>query len=241
MPIRPSHKGRALPVATLASLLLAPSALAGPDWDEPSSSDAGNEASTAQVITTEGSISTIRGKLGGSGLVSGDFQDLFIVNIVNPGAFSISTFSEDGGFANFDPMLFVFSLDGIGPGAKAEALLGNDNFLANSNAARIGSQSNDGTGTAITAPGLYIIGISSFSSSPNNIFGESIFGTKLFEPGLVVGPSAGLNSTTLGGWTPGSQAGEYLIRVTGAAGVQIPAPAGIAVLALAGLAHRRRR
>jgi hypothetical protein len=233
--------GRAASAAALSSALLASTAFAGPDWDEPTFGDAGNEAGTAQIITTDGSVNTIRGKLGGNGLLAGDFQDLFVVNIVDPGAFSISTRLEDGGFADFNPMLFLFRLDGLGKGAKAEALLGNDDFSANSTAARIGSQSNDGSGAAVTQAGLYVIGISGFASFPLNDFGESLFGTKLFETGLVVGPDGGLNGVTLGGWSADGQAGEYVIRITGATGVAIPAPGALALLGCAGLVRRRRR
>lgn len=236
---RPSLAGRALPSVALASLLLAQPALAGPDWDEPTSTDAGNSASTAQVITTDGSISTIRGKLGGSGLLAGDFQDLFVVKITDPGAFSISTLSADGGFTTFNPMLFVFRYGGSGDDAKARAILGNDDFFAGSNAARVESRANDGSGAAITEAGLYIIGISAFASVPTNSFGEPLFGSNLFTPGVIAGPAGGLNDLTLGGWTDATEGGEYIIRITGAAGV--PAPGALAVLALAGLAGRRRR
>ena len=216
---------RAVVVPSLFLIALATTssvALCGPDWDEGAHGDAGSTASTAQVITTAGTVNTVRGSLTAN-LLGGDYQDMY----------------ADGGSATFNPLLYAFRVEGFGDTAHAFAMLGNNIAMAGVVGARLGPIANDNSGVRLTEAGYYAIAISGFSSRPTNAFGESLFGSNIFGAGNLVGPADGLNNLGLAGWDSDGQTGEYLLHLSGITGV--PAPGAIALLGLAGLISRRRR
>ncbi len=112
--------------ALLALLVCATIAEAGPEWveDDLGGGDAGNDRPGAQITRGTGSLSTIGGQLGG--LTSGspvgfgdipsidDFEDVYVINIINANAFTASIASFFGGDADFDARLFLFDENGIG-------------------------------------------------------------------------------------------------------------------------------
>ncbi len=232
---------RAVVVPSLFLIALATTssvALCGPDWDEGAHGDAGSTASTAQVITTAGTVNTVRGSLTAN-LLGGDYQDMYVIYVASPTSFSVSTLTADGGSATFNPMLYAFRYEGFGETAHASAMLGNNIAMAGVVGARLGPIANDNSGVRLTEAGYYAIAISGFSSRPTNAFGESLFGSNIFGAGNLVGPADGLNNLGLAGWDSDGQTGEYLLHLSGITGV--PAPGAIALLGLAGLISRRRR
>ena len=83
-------------LSVVSSLSLSAAAIAGPDWDE-GPNDAGSTLDTSQTITTDGSLTSIRGKLGGPGLLAGDYQDCFMIRVSDPTVFSVTTAPGAGG------------------------------------------------------------------------------------------------------------------------------------------------
>ncbi len=212
--------------------------LAGPDWDEGTQGDAGSTASTAQVITTTGTVNTVRGSLG-QNLLGGDFQDMYVIYVASPTSFSVSTLAADGGSASFNPMLYAFRYEGFGANAQAIAMLGNNIAMPGMVGARLGPNANDSSGVRLTEPGYYAIAISGYASRPTNAFGDTLFGANIFGAGNLVGPADGLSNIVLAGWDSDGQTGEYVMHLSGITGV--PAPGAVALLGLAGLIGRRRR
>ena len=67
----------------------------GPEWKE--NGDAGSNPTTAQITIGPGALGFISGNLGGP-LSSGghiDFEDMFLINIVNPKLFRATTDEMD--------------------------------------------------------------------------------------------------------------------------------------------------
>jgi len=221
----------------IAMMLIGSCALAGPEW--PEGGDAGSLPGSAQAVTNGGggTVTKIIGRLEGPpglpGRGLGDFQDMYRINIVDPGLFSASTSAVNGGSAAFDSSLWLFNLDGT-------AILGNLEYFLDPSSSRITGQSTDGTGAMIVAPGEYLLAISCTGSDP---LGGPGF-APMFEfvlPDEVSGPDGpgGLNQIV--GWSEGDQFGDYEIALNGVEFI-VPAPAG--VIALSGLAIgglRRRR
>lgn len=226
--------------ALLASALLPSVAFAGPDWDE-GPNDAGSTLGTAQTITTTGSLTSVTGKLGGPGLVAGDFQDCFLIQISDPTIFSVTTGPGTGGAAGFNPMLFLFRVDMINGQMVAKAVMANNDLQPGNPQAGLRQQTNDGSGAFVNQAGLYLLAISGFGSQPVNSFGELLFNQAFLEPGVIAGPnqSSQMNDYTLAGWAQDGSFGTYVLGVQGVSGV--PAPGAAALLGLAGLAGRRRR
>lgn len=226
--------------SALALLSVPSAALAGPDWDE-GPDDAGSTLGTAQTITTTGSLTSVTGKLGGPGLLAGDFQDCFLIQISDPTTFSVTTGPGTGGPAGFNPMLFLFRVDMVDGQMVAKAVLANNDLVAGNPQAGLRTQSNDGSGTFVNQAGLYLLAISGFGSQPVNAVGQFLFNQAFLEPGVIAGPngSAQLNDYTLAGWAQDGSFGTYVLGVQGVSGV--PAPGAAALLAVAGLVGGRRR
>lgn len=224
--------------AVAFALFTATPALAGPDWDE-GATDAGSTVGTAQVIDTTGSLNSIKGKLGGPGFVTGDFQDCFLLNVSDPLGFNISLSSTFGSPPGFDPMMFLFRVDMLDGVMVAKAVLANNDKSAGSPLPALGPAANDGSG-AMVGPGIYLIAISGFGSQPVNALGEFVFSQSFLQPGVIGGPAPQpAGGYLLDAWSADGSFGNYELLVQGVSGV--PSPGAVALLGLAGIAARRRQ
>lgn len=223
------------------ALALAPAALAGPDWDE-GVSDAGSTLGTAQVISVTGAVNTISGKLSG-GLLAGDYQDCFLLDISSPTTFSLTTSLGAGSPPGFNPMMFLFRVENLQGQLVAKAIMANNDKSPTDVQSTLQRNTNDGSGTFISQAGLYLIAISGFGSQPINAQGQLLFNQAFLEPGVIAGPvqNPQLSDYLLAGWSSDGSFGNYTMTVTGVSGTQVPAPGALALLALGGLARRRRQ
>ena len=226
--------------AAIAAGVVTASAFAGPEWVE---QDHGNgdtgplPSDNVQVVNSQlgGAVSTIRGRLSGTTLniggSDGDFEDMYLIRIDDPSMF-LATMSEDlGGSTEFDSRMYLFEVQGeFGQGPiDGLGLLANDDtqilFLGKSGGYSIGStignQSTDGE-TVIKKPGLYLLCVTTFSSTPQSAGGD-IFNilnfTDTFGPN---GPGAGQPITNWAfnpGSTDGFAPGNYTIQLFGVTSV----------------------
>jgi len=222
-------------------LALASTSLAGPDWDE-GVSDAGSTLGTAQVISVTGAVNTISGKLSG-GFLAGDYQDCFLLDISSPTTFSLTTSLGAGSPPGFNPMMFLFRVDTFQGQLVAKAIMANNDKSPTDVQSTLQRDTNDGSGTFISQAGLYLIAISGFGSQPINAQGQLLFNQAFLEPGVIAGPTQNpqLSDYLLAGWSSDGSFGNYTMTVTGVSGTQLPAPGALALLALGGLAGRRRQ
>jgi hypothetical protein len=201
--------------------------LAGPDWVE-GSIDAGGELGSAQITTGSGSMSSISGNLSGARVA--DFEDMFLVRVLNPVIFQMTT-----GTPTFDPQLFIFN---VTQANEAFGLLANDNTVSGPTPQLL-PMATDGTQAAITQPGVYAIAISAAGRYPISMSGAIFF---FGSPTEISGPDGpgGINPHI--GWAGPGGAGTYQINVTGVGFHSVPGPgAGALLVFAAGLAARRRR
>lgn len=211
------------------SLFVASAALAGPDWVE--RNDAGSVAATAQRIVGEGQLHSVAGETSeGFGLP--DYEDMYIFRITDPSTFKLTIVS-----ANFDASLWLFNLSQAN---EAFGLLGNLSSDGEGWNPVLSSQSTDGSGASVNAPGVYAFAVSGQGRTPVSNHGE-IFGFETL--GEMSGPDGAGGNLPHIGWTGVGATGSYTILVDGATFVETPAPGVLAVggLAVAGLGLRRRR
>jgi len=219
--------------------LVGSTALAGPEWEEPTGGDAGNTIQTASDVGASGGgyVGIIRGKLdgnaGGGGFMEGDYQDMFRINIVDPGMFLVETVGVQFGLP--DPMLFLFNRDGFGIAASND--IDNGYFQSKIDV-------NDPNMPIFLEAGIYYLAITAATSEALGHFGGEV--GPIFHMGEhqvgQVGPSGVFAQSPLSGWTDPSSPenyGFYEIMVHGVGSV--PAPGALALLGLAGIASRRRR
>lgn len=204
-------------IATIACATVTPSLMAGPEWIEGTLGSAGDRVETAQPTGGGGLLAKITGGLGG-GLLNGsqaNYQDMFIIRIVNPAQFSATTVPANG-HAEFDSQLWLFTIDGHG-------LLGNDDTFITEDGktgclhpgSTLTNQANDGTNQGIPGPGLYLLAISSTGTVPANENGP-IF--NLANVGEVSGPDGTGGQSPISLWNLTGQQpelGDYGIYVTG--------------------------
>ena len=221
------HRKTVVGITLMGMAFTAAPALAGPEWIE--QGDAGRLVGTAQKTLGEGNLTSIAGDLAG-GLFGGDFEDMYLISVLNPAAFSITIHSAD-----FDAQLFIFNVTLPG---QAFGLLANDNTSEGSNPVLL-PNSTDGTNTGITAPGIYLIGISGSGRNPVSSTGQIFFYGNPTEISGADGPG-GLNPHN--DWAGDGVGGSYVLTLTGAGFYDLPAPGALALLGLAALVgHRRRR
>jgi len=233
----------ALPIATtLAVASLTSNAIAGPDWDE-GPTDAGSTLGTAQVINTTGAVNTITGKLTGTALLAGDYQDCFLIQISDPAVFSLSTSPGIGGAPGFNPMMFLFRVDNLQGQLVAKAIMANNDKSPGNVQAGLQRETNDGSGAVVAQSGLYLIAISGFGSQPVNSSGQFIFNQEFLSPGIIAGPTQDqqVSDYLLAGWAADGSFGTYTMTVSGVSGTQAPAPGALSLIALGGLMRRRRQ
>jgi hypothetical protein len=202
--------------------------VAGPDWVE--TGDAGEGFSTAQApIGTSGNLNTISGSLAG-GFVA-DFEDCYLIRIVNPAAFSLTITA-----ANFNTQAFLFNI--TVPGG-AYGLLANDDIDSPSiTRSRFTNVSNDGTNVVVTLPGDYMIAVTGFNRDPVSVTGAIFNQASLSEVSGPDGPG-GFNAHT--GWQGQGTAGDYVVTMTGAGFPGLPSPSAGALLMMAGVIGGRRK
>ncbi len=189
---------------------------AGFDWVQDCMIDAGSLPATAQVVAAPGPVGSIRGCLG-TGAAAGpeDFEDMYLINIVDPVVFSAQTLADE---TPFNPQLFLFDAGGLG-------LLANDDISDKDVQARLLPNSNDGTGVVINAPGLYLLAISGFDNDPlapgGPIFNQA-------DPVEISGPDGPGGAQPINAWNNAGmppETGPYTIILSGVAGV--PDPTGV--------------
>ncbi len=213
--------------AAMAAMVVAGTALAGPDWVE--TTDAGSTLSTAQAVLGVGQLNTINGRLGGAR--SGeDLEDMYLIRVTTPGTFKFELLNSE-----FDSSLYLFN---ITLGNEAFGLLGNLETIDGVNAV-LTSVSTDGTGAQISTPGIYALAITSSGRIPVSANGSIFNFTTLGETSGADGVGGLLPHI---GWTGEGSRGSYTMRVTGTTFVDVPAPAAAALLAggLITLGRRRR-
>ena len=152
---------RTLEKATLAGallLLVAAAPADGPNFIEGQcSGEAGPTPSGAcSVAGGFGNVASISGSMSlGFGPGTADLEDMYLIFISDPKSFSATM----GPGVLFDTQLWLFRgdpggvLDGVG-------LLANDDGSIVDPGAMLGSMSDDGTGIALTTPGLYYLAVS---------------------------------------------------------------------------------
>lgn len=201
----------------VAASVFVPVAFAGPDWVE--QGDAGSLVDTAQQTVGAGQINSISGTFS-DGFGLSDYEDVYLVTITNPTAFNITIGSGPG-----VPGLFIFNAD------TGQGILG-------SRTGSIGSFSTDLTGSLISTPGVYAVGIAVNGRVPESDSGP-IF--SFATPSEISGPDGNGGSIPLIFWTgtPGT-VGEYDFELTGCE-FSVPAPGGVTLLGVAAILGARRR
>ena len=169
--------------------------------------DAGSFRISAQIATGGGGISgNLSGPQPGPG--GGDFEDCYIINIIDPAIFQAQSDGE------FDTQLWLFGLSREND-EDAFGLLANDeipdgppgpSFMPN--------QSNDGTNIEITEPGCYMLCISAFDNDPTSL-GNEIFFQEFREE--VSGNDGAGGGTAHDDWSQDVGQGDYLILLQGTA------------------------
>jgi len=201
---------RSLVLAGLMFTGMAGHALAGPEWIEGAqgSGDAGSQLSTGQPPRGNGALGSVRGTMAApavAGEADGDFEDVFLITIIDPTIFSAQTGPGDGG-APFNTQLWLFDPLGFG-------LLANDDIDDGNLFSRITPLATDGTGQAVKAPGLYMLVVTGFNNDPSSPLREIFVQADSTEISGPDGPGAPLRFNE---WSGGGEVGEYSIQLVGA-------------------------
>ena len=214
----------------------------GPEWNE--NGDAGSNPGSAQITIGSGTLGFISGSLGGT-LSSGgliDFEDMFLINIVDPKLFRATTDAMDGelggAFAMFNTQLWLFQ-----PGLMADeafGILGNDDHPDTGTSQSLLTPIPDDGLPGVVAAGLYYIVITRFNNVPLSNGGE-IF--DLATPTEISGPDGPGGMLPFSAWSgdEGFFMGDYKIALRGVEFAKIPAPGVLSIFALGALGFGRRR
>ncbi len=180
-------------------------AIAGPTFEE--IPDAGSSPSSAQPASGTGPLGRIKGDLTGTADAI-DFEDMYLICITDPVGFSATV---DATGTNFDTQLWLFHLDGTG-------LLSNDNDEPSFPTvfSKITPLSTDGSGAALTTPGLYFLAISVKGSFPVSPAGP-IFNDPTPNGIEVSGPDGPGGLLPIQAWLQdgAERGGAYAIDLTG--------------------------
>lgn len=198
---------RRVSTVAVASLMVT-SAVAGPDYVEPPGMDAGSLPASAQGTGGFGTLRMIKGNLGVSAEAPGDFEDMFIIRIVDHVNFCARTVlvtdhvdccsSMDPinptSSTNFNTQLFLFALDQKG-------VVANDDENVSSQLSKIVRIPTDGSPILLNTNGVYFIAVSGGPQrDPVDGFGQLIFNQ--VSTTEVSGPDGpgGLAGNPVGGW-----------------------------------------
>ena len=204
--------------AALFSIIASPAFAGGTHDEMTAGGDAGSLPSTAQPAFGVGSLGTIIGQTGLEGEIT-DFQDMYIIRIVDPVNFTASTV----GNALFDTQLWLFSADGRG------LLANDDDFDSGTLQSLIPFSSDDMSGQTIPlGEATYFLAISGFNDdarcdpdppTPDN---EMFF---IANDNEVSGPDGMFCPLqSIAGWEDNGATGEYTIELTGCEFVSAPIP-----------------
>ena len=215
---------------------------AGPRWQE--MMDAGSLPGFAQNTLGMGTLAFINGNLGGTISSGGilDFEDMYLINIVDPAMFRATTDEMDGelneAFATFDTMLWLFQPTGV-PG-DALGILGNNDHPDTGSFQSLLIPIPTDDSPPLVLPGLYYLAITRFNNVPQS-GGLNIF--ELDSPTEISGPDGLGGGGAVDGWFHDAEmfVGDYTIALRGVEFSDIPAPGTICLLGLAALGNRKRR
>ncbi len=208
-------------VGVVAITLTATATASGPKYTE--MGDAGSLPGGSQPTTGIGTLLGINGSLGTSTLAGIDFEDMFLINIVDPMMFRVTTDPSDGevgmnvAFADFDSQLWLFQPTSVDP-LDALGFLGNDDHpdVPGSLLSLLIPVPTDGS-PPLVEPGLYYLAITRSNNDPCSDGGE-IFDQVV--PIEISGPDGpgGKMMLPITGWTgdEGKFLGDYLIALRGA-------------------------
>lgn len=233
----------------VAITLTATAMASGPKWSElgDGGGDAGDLPFGAQVTMGPGSLTMINGNLGMAQPFPGDIidtVDMFLINIVTPADFRVTTDPEDGelGDANaqFDTQLWLFR-----PTGTSEAALGvmgnDDHFELGGKFSLLLPETTDGVGDGVVdQPGLYYIAITRSNHDPfsdGNIFNQ-VEDTEISGPD---GPGGDFPLESWAGDMGGAFDGEYHFALRGVEHAVLPAPGALGLFMIAAVSAWRRR
>jgi len=204
--------------AVIAAGLWASPALSGPTW--PEGPEAGALPGSAQKVYGPGAIFLIVGDLSGPSPapvadrgLTGDFQDMYLIKIVDPVSFLAATDPNFDGFADFDTQLFLFTgpdhPDGPGLG-----VFGNDDSpSAPGGQSLITNNVDDGSTPPPLVGGVhYYLAISGAGSDPVSA-GGAIFNLAL--PNERSGPDGPGGGMPIQAWSGPGDFGSYGISLQG--------------------------
>jgi len=189
--------------------------LAGPEFVEDDFGDAGSLPGTAIVIPGGmGTSGAIVGSLGGPPMPGPpDFEDLYVIEIVDVTEFSAETIVEPGQ-TDFDTQLWLFTEEGL-------PLLGNDDSPIDpaSEGSLLLPMTTDGFPVDIQ-PGFYLLGISGAGNVPQSSGGDLF---EFTEKGEISGPDGPGAAEVLSAWSGAGATGTYAIFLTGVSFPEAPA------------------
>ena len=216
--------------AGLATLALAPAALAGPDWIE--IGDAGSGVGTAQVPIRVSGVTFLRSISGNlaSGYGASDYEDLYVIRVTDAAGFSIAPVAAD-----FNPVLYLFN---ITVNNEALGLIANDDATEESNLPLLVQMSTDSTGVQVSTPGDYILAVTGLGRVPVSRTGPMFsFAT----PTEISGPDGPGGLNPLMGWTGEGETGQYALMFEDIDYPDFPAPGAAAGMVMGTLFLARRR
>ncbi|HVZ92907.1 MAG TPA: hypothetical protein VG797_00200 [Phycisphaerales bacterium] len=163
-------------ISMAVTAMLSARAVAGPEYTEPPGDAGSTKASAASATMIPGS-GHITGSLSGVALVSEvrgapDFEDMYIIEIQQPGRWQVTTsplVGRHSAFAEFDSVLWLFEYE------DERGLLANHDRAASDQGARLRNFSTDGTGIVVDEPGLYLLAISVVGRRPVDMNGQPLF------------------------------------------------------------------
>ena len=233
--------------AGAAFMALAGTAMAsGPEWGETGDAP---DLPPGQGTFGLGTLGFISGNLGGAALF-GDFDlvDMYLINIVDPVNFRVTTDPDDiigkgMAFAQFDTQLWLFQPNPKNP-LEALGIVGNDDhFELGGQFSLLLRDPTDGfMGGGVVAPGLYYIAITRSKHDPFSAGGDIFLQA---DPQEISGPDGLGGPFPIIGWAgdPGGGAfdGDYRIALQGVVFSDIPAPGALSLFIIAAVGARRRR
>ncbi len=229
-------------VGVVAITLTATATASGPKYTE--MGDAGSDPGGSQPTVGNGTLTAINGGLGSSALFGGiDFEDMFLINIVDPMKFRVTTDPADpelmdlNPFCNFNSQLWLFQPTSADP-LDALGFLGNDDHPAvpGSLLSLLIPVPTDGSPPLVEA-GCYYIAISRsifFDPKENRndpVGGDEMNPEEIFNqliPTEISGPDGPGGMVPISGWTGdkgGAFDGAYRIALRGVEFAVSPCPA----------------